>query len=153
MERMQELLQNTGPAVRKSGSDCTLLHAAAAHCQLDMLLFLLKLINPNVVNKEGQTPAHLAAMRGHTQVLRILLADEELSLDKRDNSQRTFRHLVSSKHSSSTKRFLRLCLNIRYYNFVVLITLFFRDSRKLSVNPSLFFFSAVCTIIRGGTGW
>ncbi|XP_069174018.1 caspase Dronc isoform X2 [Procambarus clarkii] len=95
-QRVRELIQDTGPAIRRDNTDCTLLHVAAASNQLDVVLFLLKLINPNIVNKEGRTPAHLAAIKGHTQVLRILLADEELNHDKRDNSNRTYKDLLSA---------------------------------------------------------
>ncbi|XP_042206440.1 uncharacterized protein LOC121855528 [Homarus americanus] len=95
LERVQELLQDTGPAIRRQNTNCTLLHTAASYCQLDIVLFLLKLISPNIVNKDGQTPAHLAAVRGHTQLLRILLSDEEMNHDKRDNCHRTYKDLLS----------------------------------------------------------
>ncbi|XP_071524790.1 uncharacterized protein [Panulirus ornatus] len=94
VERVEKLVQDIGPAVTRVKTGCTLLHAAASNNQPDVVLFLLKLISPNVVNKEGQTPAHLAAMKGHTQVLRILLADQQLKHDKRDNCHRTYKDLV-----------------------------------------------------------
>lgn len=92
---MEELVQITGPTVTKDKTGCTLLHSAAANNQIDVVLFLLRLISPNVVNKEGQTPSHMAAGKGHTQVLKILLCDEEINPDKRDNTQRTFMDWVS----------------------------------------------------------
>lgn len=88
-------MQITGPAVTREKSGCSLLHSAAANNQLDVVMFLLRLISPNVVNKEDQTPAHLAARKGHTEVLKMLLADEEMIPHKRDNSQRTFKDWVS----------------------------------------------------------
>ncbi|XP_050738134.1 uncharacterized protein LOC127009273 isoform X2 [Eriocheir sinensis] len=91
-ERMRELLQDTGPGVRHGNTRCTLLHAAVEHQQVDMVLFLLKVISPNVVNKDGRTPAHLAARSGHTQVLRLLLADPQMDPDKRDSSRKTYKH-------------------------------------------------------------
>ncbi|XP_071545994.1 uncharacterized protein [Panulirus ornatus] len=96
LDCVQELIQDTGPAIRRDVTNCTLLHTAATYNQLDIVMFLLKLIGPNVVNKEGQTPAHLAALKGHTQVLRILLADHQLNHNKRDNNNRTYKDLLSA---------------------------------------------------------
>lgn len=95
LERVEQLIKVTGLAVTRVKTGCTLLHAAAATNQPHMVQFLLQLINPNIVNKEGQTPAHLAAMKGHTQVLRILLADEDLNHDKNDYCSRTYKDWVS----------------------------------------------------------
>ncbi|KAG0726933.1 Caspase-10 [Chionoecetes opilio] len=91
-EKVRELMQDTGPSVRRRDTHCTLLHQAANHRQVDMVLFFLKFISPNVVNKEGCTPAHLAARKGHTQILRLLLADPAMDPDKRDNSSNTYKH-------------------------------------------------------------
>lgn len=95
-EKMRELLQDTGPGVRREESLCTLLHAAVEHQQVDMVLFLLKVISPNVVDKDGCTPLHLAARKGHTQVLRLLLADPEVDPDKRDSFNKTYKQRVSA---------------------------------------------------------
>ncbi|XP_053651655.2 uncharacterized protein [Cherax quadricarinatus] len=96
LERVEELVCETGPAVRRQQTGWSLLHAAADSNQPEVLSFLLKLISPNIVNKEGQTPAHLAALKGHTQVLDILLHEEDLNLDKRDNHNRTFKDLLAA---------------------------------------------------------
>lgn len=95
-EKVRELMQDTGPAVRRRNTHCTLLHEAVNHRQVDMVLFLLKFISPNVVNKEGFTPTHLAARKGHTQILRLLLADPEMDPNKRDTSNNTYKHWVNS---------------------------------------------------------
>ncbi|XP_045623236.2 uncharacterized protein [Procambarus clarkii] len=95
LERVEELVQLPGPTVTNPQTGCTLLHAAAASNQPEVVLLLLKFISPNIVNKEGRTPAHLAAIKGHTQVLKILLADEEMNPNKRDNSNRTYKDLLS----------------------------------------------------------
>lgn len=94
LKKVQKMIQDTGPALREDQTDFTLLHAAAANNQPDVALFLLKLINPNITNNQGQTPAHVAAMRGHTQVLRILLSDEEMNHEKKDNFRMTYKDLV-----------------------------------------------------------
>ncbi|XP_063595364.1 uncharacterized protein LOC134772327 [Penaeus indicus] len=85
MARVQELIQDTGSAVRKNKTRCTLLHTAASHNHLVVVMFLLKFISPNVTNKNGQTPAHVAAEKGHTQVLKLLVRDPDFEADKRDN--------------------------------------------------------------------
>ncbi|XP_063595286.1 uncharacterized protein LOC134772256 [Penaeus indicus] len=94
MVRMQELIQDTGSAVRKNKTRCTLLHAAASYNQSEMVMFLLKSISPNVTNKEGQTPAHVAAEKGHTQVLSLLVRDSDFEADKRDNRHNTVKSLL-----------------------------------------------------------
>ncbi|XP_047485940.1 uncharacterized protein LOC125037023 [Penaeus chinensis] len=94
MVRMQELIQDTGVTVRKNKTRCTLLHVAATYNQPDMVMFLLKSISPNVTNKEGQTPAHVAAEKGHTQVLNILVRDSDFEADKRDNRHNTVKSLL-----------------------------------------------------------
>nr|XP_027220328.1 uncharacterized protein LOC113812617 [Penaeus vannamei] len=96
LARMQELIQDTGAAVRRSKTRCTLLHAAASHNQADVVVFLLKLISPNITNKEGQTPAHVAAEKGHTQVLKLLMSDPDFDADKRDNRQNSVKSLLGS---------------------------------------------------------
>ncbi|XP_047485939.1 uncharacterized protein LOC125037022 [Penaeus chinensis] len=94
MARVQELIQDTGSAVRKNKTRCTLLHAAASHNQPDVVMFLLKSISPNVTSKEGQTPAHVAAEKGHTQVLKLLVRDSDFEADKRDNRHNTVKTLL-----------------------------------------------------------
>ncbi|XP_066988551.1 uncharacterized protein [Macrobrachium rosenbergii] len=96
MPKIQELIQDMGPAVREEKTGSTLLHVAVAHNQVDAVLFLLRLISPNVVNNEGETPAHLAAFMGHTQILRILLTDEELCYEKKNRQGRTYTNLLSA---------------------------------------------------------
>nr|XP_027211021.1 uncharacterized protein LOC113804364 [Penaeus vannamei] len=75
-------------------SRCTLLHTAASHNQADVVMFLLKLISPNITNEEGQTPAHVAAEKGHTQVLKLLMSDSDFDADKRDNCHNTVKTLL-----------------------------------------------------------
>ena len=94
-EKVQELMQDTGPAIRRWDTRCTLLHEAANYRQVDMVIFLLKFISPNVVNKDDRTPAHLAARKGHTQILRLLLADPEMDPNKRDSCNNTYKHWVT----------------------------------------------------------
>lgn len=137
---VQVLIQETGPAVRKSSSHCTLLHTAAANNQLEMVLFLLGFIHPNVVNKDLQTPAHLAAMNGHLQVLKILLADEEMNPSKKDIYQRTYKELVSPI----------VLFNFIYIQVVEFYILSFSIMLRNNVINEINTFSstALCTIIQ-----
>ncbi|XP_064106051.1 uncharacterized protein LOC135215391 [Macrobrachium nipponense] len=88
------LLPHTGPSIRKGKRRQSLLHVSAARGQSDVVMHLLNLISPNTVNKDGQTPAHLAAMNGHTHILKIMFTDKEFDPDLEDNWQRTFRDLL-----------------------------------------------------------
>lgn len=97
LKKVQKMIRDTGPALREDQTGFTLLHAASANSQPDVVLFLLKLIDPNITNNQGQTPAHVAAIRGHTQVLRILLSDEEINHEKKDNFRMTYKDLVIIK--------------------------------------------------------
>ena len=94
LEAARELIEESGPSVRHSKSHCTLLHTAAANNHSKLVVFLLRFIHPNVVNNDHQTPAHMAAINGHTEALKILLADDDINPDIRDNSHRTFKDLV-----------------------------------------------------------
>ncbi|XP_069998608.1 uncharacterized protein [Penaeus vannamei] len=94
LARVQELIEATGAAVRRSKTSCTLLHAAASHNQADVVMFLLQLISPNITNEEGQTPAHVAAEKGHTQVLKILVRDPDFDADKRDYLRNSVKTLL-----------------------------------------------------------
>ncbi|ROT77459.1 Ankyrin repeat and protein kinase domain-containing protein 1 [Penaeus vannamei] len=107
--KVQELIQDTGAAVRKNKSRCTLLHTAASHNQADVVMFLLKLISPNITNEEGQTPAHVAAEKGHTQVLKLLMSDSDFDADKRDNCHNTLGgHLFKAVLEGNKKEAERL---------------------------------------------
>ena len=94
LERVEQLVHHIGPCVTRGRTGCTLLHVAAENDQSHVALFFLQLISPNVVNHDGHTPAHLAAMKGHTQVLRILLSDPHTNLDKRDLAGNIYTHWV-----------------------------------------------------------
>lgn len=111
-EKVQELMQDTGPAVRRKDTHCTLLHEAVNHRQVDMVLFFLKYISPNVVDRDGSTPAHLAARNGHTQILRLLLADSEMDSNKRDHFNNTYKKwvnfgIISKPNSKRSNSFLQ----------------------------------------------
>lgn len=96
---VQQLLRKTGPSVLRGS---TLLHVAAEHNQVSVALFMLQFISPNAVNAEGNTPAHLAARKGHTQVLSVLLRDPFLDVTKRDRSGYTFKQWVSQRVPHNT---------------------------------------------------
>ncbi|XP_045133418.1 uncharacterized protein LOC123517439 [Portunus trituberculatus] len=88
---VQQLLRKTGPSVLRGS---TLLHVAAEHNQVSVALFVMQFISPNAVNADGSTPAHLAARKGHTQVLSALLRDPFLDITKRDRYGYTFKQLL-----------------------------------------------------------
>ncbi|XP_042857721.1 uncharacterized protein LOC122244006 [Penaeus japonicus] len=92
--RVQELIQDTGAAVRRNKTRCTLLHAAASHNQPDVVMFLQKLISPSVTNKDGQTPAHVAAEKGHVQVLKLLMSDSDFDADKGNSRNNAIKSLL-----------------------------------------------------------
>ncbi|XP_058477929.1 ankyrin repeat domain-containing protein SOWAHC [Solea solea] len=73
----------------------TCLHWAAKQGKAELLSQLLGFakenaipVNVNVRSSAGYTPLHLAAMHGHTQVVRVLLSDWEADLEARDYSGR-----------------------------------------------------------------
>lgn len=94
LESVEQLVHHIGPSVTTGRKGHTLLHVAAENNQTHVALFLLKFISPNVINHDGQTPAHLAAMKGHTQVMHILLSDPHMDPDKRDLTGNTYTHWV-----------------------------------------------------------
>ncbi|XP_064114697.1 uncharacterized protein LOC135220961 [Macrobrachium nipponense] len=91
LQTVRNLIHQTGPEIRKAKSRCTLLHVAAANNHIHIVKFLLKYISPNVINKNKQTPAHLAAMEGCTDILRTLLTHPRIITDMRDVWQRTYK--------------------------------------------------------------
>lgn len=98
MERVTQLVRETGPTVTLGNSGSTLLHAAADNNQPEVVEWLLQLLSPNMVNKAGLTPVHLAAMKGHTQVLRLLLADPHLDHQVQDPAGNTYHQWVRTHH-------------------------------------------------------
>ncbi|XP_068234931.1 uncharacterized protein [Palaemon carinicauda] len=94
LDALRKLLTETGPSIRNSKKNNTLLHTAAVNDQTDVFIHLLNLISPNVINRDSQTPAHVAASKGHTNILKILSSDKEFDPDKRDAKQRTFKDLL-----------------------------------------------------------
>ncbi|XP_067459385.1 ankyrin repeat domain-containing protein SOWAHC [Thunnus thynnus] len=73
----------------------TCLHWAAKQGKAELLSQLLAFakenavpVNINVRSSAGYTPLHLAAMHGHTQVVRVLLSDWEADPEARDYSGR-----------------------------------------------------------------
>ncbi|XP_068234932.1 uncharacterized protein [Palaemon carinicauda] len=92
---VKELISITGPTIRNDKDSCTLLHIAASNNQYDTVFHLLNFMNPNLINKDGQTPAHMAAREGHVQVLRLLLADKDIQPNKKDSQGRTYMDLLA----------------------------------------------------------
>lgn len=110
MERVTQLVRETGPAVTRGTSGCTLLHVAAENNQPEVVEWLLQLLSPNLVNRAGLTPVHLAAMKGHSQVLRLLLDDPHLDHQAQDPAGNTYHHWVrktpfASKYSFQSYTF------------------------------------------------
>ncbi|XP_053296379.1 ankyrin repeat domain-containing protein SOWAHC [Pleuronectes platessa] len=73
----------------------TCLHWAAKQGKAELISQLLAFakenatpVNVNVRSSAGYTPLHLAAMHGHTQVVRVLLSDWEADPEARDYSGR-----------------------------------------------------------------
>ncbi|KAK3891684.1 hypothetical protein Pcinc_004435 [Petrolisthes cinctipes] len=92
MDQLTQLVRVTGPTVTRGNSGCTLLHVAAVNNQPEVVEWLLQLLSPNMVNRVGLTPSHLAAMKGHTQVLRLLLNDPHLDHQAQDPAGNTYKH-------------------------------------------------------------
>ncbi|XP_038576199.1 ankyrin repeat domain-containing protein SOWAHC [Micropterus salmoides] len=96
-ESLQPLLTVEPSLVAKKDfvTGFTCLHWAAKQGKAELLSQLLAFakentipVNVNVRSSAGYTPLHLAAMHGHTQVVRVLLSDWEADPDARDYSGR-----------------------------------------------------------------
>nr|XP_020463325.1 ankyrin repeat domain-containing protein SOWAHC isoform X2 [Monopterus albus] len=94
-ERLQSLLAVEPSLVTKRDfvTGFTCLHWAAKQGKAELLSQLLAFakentipVNVNVRSSAGYTPLHLAAMHGHTQVVRVLLSDWEADPEARDYS-------------------------------------------------------------------
>lgn len=90
--QVRQLVQHVAPDFGRGHS---LLHVAAENDHPHVVAFLLRFVSPNIVNLEGYTPAHLAAMKGNTHVLSKLLNDPHFDAGKRDPTGKTYRHWVS----------------------------------------------------------
>lgn len=90
---VKQLVQHVAPDF---GSGHSLLHVAAENNYPHVTAFLLRFVSPNIVNLDGYTPAHLAAMKGHTQVLGKLFNDPHFDASKRDSTGKTYIHWVST---------------------------------------------------------
>lgn len=89
---VKQLVQHVAPDFDR---DHSLLHVAAENNHPHVITFLLRFLSPNIVNLNGYTPAHLAAMKGHTQVLSKLFNDPHFDASKRDPTSKTYTHWVS----------------------------------------------------------
>ncbi|XP_020491305.2 ankyrin repeat domain-containing protein SOWAHC [Labrus bergylta] len=96
-ESLQSLLAVEPSLVTKKDfvTGFTCLHWAAKQGNAELLSQLLDFakdnsipVNVNVRSSAGYTPLHLAAMHGHTQVVRVLLSDWEADPEARDYSGR-----------------------------------------------------------------
>ncbi|XP_041858071.1 ankyrin repeat domain-containing protein SOWAHC [Melanotaenia boesemani] len=96
-ESLQPLLSVEPSLVTKRDfvTGFTCLHWAAKQGKAELLSQLLAFakentipVNVNVRSSAGYTPLHLAAMHGHTQVVRVLLSDWEADPEARDYSGR-----------------------------------------------------------------
>uniref|UniRef100_A0A1A8L3T2 Sosondowah ankyrin repeat domain family member C n=2 Tax=Nothobranchius pienaari TaxID=704102 RepID=A0A1A8L3T2_9TELE len=96
-ESLQPLLTVESSLVAKKDfvTGFTCLHWAAKQGKAELLSQLLSFakentipVNVNVRSSAGYTPLHLAAMHGHTQVVRVLLSDWEADPETRDYSGR-----------------------------------------------------------------
>uniref|UniRef100_A0A4W6F208 SOWAHA-C winged helix-turn-helix domain-containing protein n=1 Tax=Lates calcarifer TaxID=8187 RepID=A0A4W6F208_LATCA len=96
-ESLQALLSVEPSLVAKRDfvTGFTCLHWAAKQGKAELLSQLLAFakenaipVNVNVRSSAGYTPLHLAAMHGHTQVVRVLLSDWEADPEARDYSGR-----------------------------------------------------------------
>nr|XP_057938698.1 ankyrin repeat domain-containing protein SOWAHC [Doryrhamphus excisus] len=96
-ESLQPLLAVEAGLVAKRDfvTGFTCLHWAAKQGKAELLSQLLTFakdngvpVNVNVRSSAGYTPLHLAAMHGHTQVVRVLLSDWEADPEARDYSGR-----------------------------------------------------------------
>uniref|UniRef100_A0A8C6Q8D1 Sosondowah ankyrin repeat domain family member C n=1 Tax=Nothobranchius furzeri TaxID=105023 RepID=A0A8C6Q8D1_NOTFU len=96
-ESLQPLLAVEPSLVAKKDfvTGFTCLHWAAKQGKAELLSQLLSFakentipVNVNVRSSAGYTPLHLAAMHGHTQVVRVLLSDWEADPETRDYSGR-----------------------------------------------------------------
>ncbi|XP_056245268.1 ankyrin repeat domain-containing protein SOWAHC [Seriola aureovittata] len=102
-ESLQPLLSVEPSLVAKRDfvTGFTCLHWAAKQGKAELLSQLLAFakenaipVNVNVRSSAGYTPLHLAAMHGHTQVVRVLLSDWEADPEARDYSgRRAFQYL------------------------------------------------------------
>ncbi|XP_062288272.1 ankyrin repeat domain-containing protein SOWAHC [Scomber scombrus] len=96
-ESLQPLLAVEPSLVAKRDfvTGLTCLHWAAKQGKAELLSQLLVFakenavpVNVNIRSSAGYTPLHLAAMHGHTQVVRVLLSDWEADPEARDYSGR-----------------------------------------------------------------
>lgn len=93
---VRQLVEHVAPDF---GRDHSLLHVAAENNHPHVTAFLLRFVSPNSVNLNGYTPAHLAAMKGHTRVLGKLFNDPHFDANKRDPTGKTYTHWVSTATS------------------------------------------------------
>lgn len=94
--RVKEILQEAPPNIRKNWCNCTILHLAVENELIEMVKILGDFVNPNAVNRYSQTPAHIAAMIGNVEILKILLACDELNPKKTDVWHKTYKEWLAA---------------------------------------------------------
>ena len=85
----------------------TLLHYASHSCKIELVDYLLKKkLDPNVKNKSGQTPVHLAASKGCIAPI-VSLYDSGARLDARDGKGRMALDYKAVKSNKELSYFLQ----------------------------------------------
>ena len=102
---------------------CNILHYACYNNQLSVIQYILSYINNNnnslssitfdTHDKNGNTPLHIAASRGYSECIRVLILMGSSKIDAFDNLNRTPLHIaIQNKHIECAEVLVQLGANI-----------------------------------------
>ncbi|XP_014233800.1 26S proteasome non-ATPase regulatory subunit 10-like [Trichogramma pretiosum] len=95
-DKIVKILLNEGANVeaRNFGGHSALQYAASKNWKAVLVLLLAKGADVNVADKRGATPLHRAASKGNAEIVRLLLEEDKIVIDKQDAYGNTPLHLA-----------------------------------------------------------
>ncbi|XP_068227626.1 uncharacterized protein [Palaemon carinicauda] len=93
---IEQFLHEGKGGTRRNDCNSTLLQLAASYNRKDVVKLLHNAVNPNAVDRYGQTAAHIVARIGNTDMLELLLSFDNFFAEKKDMRGNTYKDILAA---------------------------------------------------------